>query len=91
MSGDPLEAYVAGHTVFQGVADIGKVGAVSREYFAVYGGGKGMLMMAPPIYDCYKAIIDRFPDAKSRRVVYLSPRGRVFDQKRRGNWQAAII
>ena len=35
-----------------------------------YGGGKGMLMMAPPIYDCYKAIVDRFPDAQSRRVVY---------------------
>ena len=47
-----------------------------------YGGGKGMLMMAPPIYDCYKAIVDRFPDAQSRRVVYLSPRGKVFDQKK---------
>ena len=39
-------------------------------------------MMAPPIYDCYKAIVDRFPDAQSRRVVYLSPRGKVFDQKK---------
>ena len=47
-----------------------------------YGGGKGMLMMAPPIYDCYEAIVDQFPDAQSRRVVYLSPRGKVFDQKK---------
>ena len=47
-----------------------------------YGGGKGMLMMAPPIYDCYKAIVDAFPDAKNRRVVYLSPRGKVFDQQK---------
>lgn len=47
-----------------------------------YGGGKGMLMMAPPIYDCYQAIVDRFPDAQRRRVVYMSPRGKVFDQKK---------
>ena len=47
-----------------------------------YGGGKGMLRMAPPIYDCYQAIVDRFPDAQRRRVVYMSPRGKVFDQKK---------
>ena len=45
-----------------------------------YGGGKGMLMMAPPIYDCYEAIVAQYPDAKNRRVVYMSPRGQVFDQ-----------
>ena len=47
-----------------------------------YGGGKGMLMMAPPIYDCYEAIVAQYPDAKRRRVVYMSPRGQVFDQKK---------
>ena len=47
-----------------------------------YGGGKGMLMMAPPIYDCYEAILDSFPDAQKRHVVYMSPRGKVFDQKK---------
>lgn len=47
-----------------------------------YGGGKGMLMMAPPIYDCYQAIVDSAPEAQKRRVVYLSPRGKVFDQKK---------
>ena len=46
-----------------------------------YGGGKGMLMMAPPIYDCYEAIANAYPEAQSRRVLYMSPRGRVFDQK----------
>ena len=46
------------------------------------GGGKGMLMMAPPIYDCYQAIVDSAPEAQKRRVVYLSPRGKVFDQKK---------
>ena len=47
-----------------------------------YGGGKGMLMMAPPIYDCYEAITKKYPDAQNRRVIYMSPRGRVFDQKK---------
>ena len=47
-----------------------------------YGGGKGMLMMAPPIYDCYEAVTAKCPEAKSRRVIYMSPRGRVFDQKK---------
>ncbi len=47
-----------------------------------YGGGKGMLMMAPPIYDCFEAIVGQYPDAKKRRVVYMSPRGRVFNQEK---------
>ena len=51
-----------------------------------YGGGKGMLMMAPPIYNCYKAILDGQEAggyvAASRRVVYMSPAGKVLDQKK---------
>ena len=39
-----------------------------------------MLMMAPPIYDCYEAIVNEVGDVSRRRVVYLSPRGRVLDQ-----------
>ncbi len=46
-----------------------------------YGGGKGMLMMAPPIYDCYTAIKEQ-SEGLSRRVVYMSPRGRVFNQQK---------
>ena len=45
-----------------------------------YGGGKGMLMMAPPIYDCYQAVLAQTPDLTSRHVVYMSPRGRVLTQ-----------
>ena len=44
----------------------------------VYGGGNGMLMMAQPIYDCYKDIVR---DKKNIKTYYLSPRGRVFNQK----------
>ncbi len=47
-----------------------------------YGGGRGMLMMAPPIYDCYADIVANSEEGMRRRVVYMSPRGRVFDQKK---------
>lgn len=46
-----------------------------------YGGGKGMLMMAPPIYNCYKNIVDSRPDIQKRKVVYMSPAGKVLNQK----------
>lgn len=52
-----------------------------------YGGGKGMLMMAPPIWRCYQAILQQQeadglePDALRRRVVYLSPAGHVLNQR----------
>ena len=47
-----------------------------------YGGGKGMLMMAPPIYDCYEAILgmQTDPDA-TRRVIYMSPKGSTLNQQ----------
>ena len=51
-----------------------------------YGGGKGLLMMAPPIYNCYRAILDRQTDENltdlRRRVIYMSPTGKVLTQKR---------
>lgn len=51
-----------------------------------YGGGKGMLMMAPPIYNCYSAILEKQRDAgfcpESQRVVYMSPAGKVLDQRK---------
>ena len=46
-----------------------------------YGGGRGMLMAAPPIYRCYKAIEADVTaaDPETRPyVIYMSPRGRVF-------------
>ncbi len=52
-----------------------------------YGGGKGMLMMAPPIYNCYHAILEiqkneGLGETVRRRVIYLSPTGRVLTQSR---------
>lgn len=42
-----------------------------------YGGGAGMLMQAQPVYDAFKSL--NVPDGT--RVVYLSPVGKVFNQK----------
>lgn len=48
-----------------------------------YGGGKGMLMAAPPIYNCYKHIIDSREDKElATKVVFMSPSGKVLDQKK---------
>lgn len=45
-----------------------------------YGGGKGMLMATQPIYDCYKAVLEKQGEG-SRRVIYASPRGRIFNHQ----------
>lgn len=47
-----------------------------------YGGGRGMLMAAPPIYRCYQAVVASQPAHIRRRVIYLSPQGTVFHQKK---------
>ena len=48
-----------------------------------YGGGKGMLMAAPPIYRCWEAVTSDIrsqnPEAKPH-VIYMSPKGRVLTQ-----------
>ena len=50
-----------------------------------YGGGKGMLMAAPPIDRCYRAVCNQIrsenPDGK-QRFVYMSPRGSVLTQQK---------
>lgn len=45
-----------------------------------YGGGRGMLMAAPPIWNTYAAVTADAPADEKRRVIYLSPRGRTFTQ-----------
>ncbi len=56
-----------------------------------YGGGKGMLMAAPPIWNCYTAVLrdgkenpDQTVPAKPEncRVIYLSPKGPVLTQQK---------
>lgn len=45
-----------------------------------YGGGAGMLMQAQPVYDCFRDIVRQIPPQASRRVIYVTPQGRRFDQ-----------
>jgi len=40
-----------------------------------YGGGAGMVMMAPPIYDAYQHV-----QSNKTPVIYLSPQGKVLTQ-----------
>jgi tRNA (guanine37-N1)-methyltransferase len=58
----------------------------------IYGGGAGMLMQAEPVYLCYEAIREKIEirrrtqgeetAEKKLRVVYLTPQGEIFTQKR---------
>jgi len=45
-----------------------------------YGGGKGMLMQADPIYNCYNAVLAQLGGIKPR-TIYMSPKGRMLNQK----------
>ncbi|MBE6706436.1 MAG: tRNA (guanosine(37)-N1)-methyltransferase TrmD [Ruminococcaceae bacterium] len=48
-----------------------------------YGGGKGMLMMAPPIYNCYEAILKKRENVSGeRKVIYMSPAGKILTQEK---------
>ncbi len=46
---------------------------------APYGGGRGMVMQAPPIYSAFKSI----EDSRGARpyLIYMSPKGKVLTQK----------
>lgn len=44
-----------------------------------YGGGAGMVMQAEPVYRCYQAVCERI-GRKPKRVICLTPQGKVFDQ-----------
>lgn len=43
-----------------------------------YGGGVGMVMTCQPIYDCFQSITSEIPDGNSKKVIYMSPKGRLF-------------
>lgn len=45
-----------------------------------YGGGKGMLMQAEPIYRCFEAVCADF--GRRPHVIFMSPQGRPFTEKR---------
>ena len=50
-----------------------------------YGGGKGMLMAAPPVYNCFQGVLRKQAEdgfTGTRRVIFLSPAGKVLTQKK---------
>lgn len=54
-----------------------------------YGGGAGMLMQAQPVFDAYQAVLSgikarRAEQLKPVRTIYVTPQGRLFDQKMAG-------
>jgi len=52
----------------------------SRTDDVPYGGGKGMLMQADPIYNCYKAVEMQLKEKP--HTIYMSPKGRLLTQQR---------
>ena len=46
-----------------------------------YGGGVGMIMTCQPIYDCYKSVRAQIPEENKTRVIYMSPKGRIFNHE----------
>ncbi len=44
-----------------------------------YGGGAGMVMQPGPVYRAYKALEEK--KGKKLRVIYMTPQGKVFNQK----------
>ncbi len=46
-----------------------------------FGGGAGMLMMAQPASDAVKAALNDVSPEESRKVIYLSPKGKLFTQE----------
>ena len=45
-----------------------------------YGGGAGMVIKPEPLYDAYKDVISK-SDAKTHKVIYMSPKGKLFNQQ----------
>ena len=46
-----------------------------------YGGGAGMLMQAQPIYDAYRAVMEKVEHKDKNRVIYVTPQGKSFNQQ----------
>ena len=46
-----------------------------------FGGGYGMLMTCQPIYDCYVSIRKSIDENAKTRVIYMSPRGKLFSHE----------
>ena len=48
----------------------------------LYGGGKGMLLTAAPIYNCWSSITEKMATPRTNKTIYMSPRGSLLTQKK---------
>ncbi len=44
-----------------------------------FGGGVGMVMTCQPVFSCFESIKENIPEGSSTRVIYMSPKGRMFN------------
>lgn len=44
-----------------------------------FGGGMGMVMTCQPIFDCFDAVRKSFAEGAKTKVIYMSPKGRMFN------------
>ena len=86
MVSDGLNTSIIGRAAAKGLLSIETVNI--RDYTkekhghvddAPYGGGAGMVMQAAPVCDAYEALCGRL--GKRPRVLYMTPQGKVFNQK----------
>ena len=47
-----------------------------------FGGGMGMVMTCQPIFDCFDSVTAGIEEGKSRRVIYMSPKGKIFNHEK---------
>ncbi len=91
-----LDTSIIGRAMENGIIDIEAVNIRDYAFNKhnkvddyIYGGGAGMLMQAEPVYLCHEDVVRRINEGRGRdgkepvspRVIYLTPQGRVFNQK----------
>lgn len=81
---EPLKESIIGRAVEKNIIDINiiDIRTFSRDKHkkvddTPYGGGAGMVIRPDVIYDAYKSI-----KQKNAKVIYLSPQGKLLDQKK---------
>ncbi|MBR4500840.1 MAG: tRNA (guanosine(37)-N1)-methyltransferase TrmD [Clostridia bacterium] len=83
-----LQTSILGRAVSGGILDIRCIDI--RDFSASkhkntddypFGGGAGMLMMAQPASDAIKAARSAVPAGRSCKVIYMSPKGKLFTQE----------
>ncbi|TCT16979.1 tRNA (guanine37-N1)-methyltransferase [Natranaerovirga pectinivora] len=82
-----LNTSIIGRAIEKGIIDLNLINI--REFSTnkhkkvddyPYGGGAGMVMQPEPIYNAYKSVMDTKVEKKTR-LIYLTPQGKVFNQK----------